>query len=151
MSEVSMCEYCGQLQHFKLCDEAKIALFDEIKVDRDGLRGKVEELGFQIECHECRPPDFVMNGEYSECGPEDEPIMASVKLNSGDPSVGIGGGWELDGASPAAEYIRGIEVERDVLKAAAILVRKMLDNPHVYRTEPGLLSDLLRRALETKP
>lgn len=50
----------------------------------------------------------------------------------------------------AANYARmmELEAERDGLRKGIILVRKMMDNPDVYRTEPGLLSDLLRRALE---
>ena len=44
MSEVSMCEYCGQLTHFKFCDEGKIALFASIKADRDGLREALESV-----------------------------------------------------------------------------------------------------------
>ena len=46
--------------------------------------------------------------------------------------------------------VEALEAERDELRKGIILVRKMLDNPHVYRTEPGLLSDLLLRALESK-
>ena len=61
-----------------------------------------------------------------------------------------------DGACPAwwrgqdrvNEYFEKLKTERDRLRRGAKLVCKMLDNPHVYRTEPGLLSDLLRRALE---
>lgn len=43
-----------------------------------------------------------------------------------------------------------LEADRDRLRDGIILVRKMLNNPHIYRTEPGLLSDLLLRSLEGK-
>ena len=63
-----------------------------------------------------------------------------------------------DGACPSwwrgqdrtDKYIEELRTERDRLKAAIVLVRKMLNNPHIYRTESGLISDLLLRALESK-
>ena len=44
MSESSLCQYCNQLQHFQVCDEARIALFESMKARAEAAELEVERL-----------------------------------------------------------------------------------------------------------